>query len=110
MILPNASSAIVSEDKIVEYLLNPMHPDGGPKAIFFLSLGYNIDNWKALADDLFDMALRTPVSSWVESDYGTKYIIEGYITGPNDRVADIRSVWIVDDGNDAPRLVTAYPN
>ena len=34
MKLPNAESAIVSEQKITCYLLNPAHPAGGSKALF----------------------------------------------------------------------------
>ena len=32
MILPNVDSLIIAEEKIVDYLLNPEHPDGAPKA------------------------------------------------------------------------------
>lgn len=36
MQLPNASTAELSREKIVGYLLNPEHPDGAGKAAFFL--------------------------------------------------------------------------
>jgi hypothetical protein len=34
--LPNAQWAVVAEQKITGYLLNPAHPAGGSKAHFFL--------------------------------------------------------------------------
>lgn len=44
------------------------------------------------------------------SEFGTKYEIHGTIVGPLGRQAVIRTVWIVDAGEDYPRLVTAYPD
>jgi hypothetical protein len=38
--LPNAHLAIVDGETIVDYLLNPAHPDNGGKAKFFLALGF----------------------------------------------------------------------
>ena len=35
MKLPNAERALVEREKIVNYLLNPAHPDNGGKAAFF---------------------------------------------------------------------------
>jgi len=41
MRLPNADRARVEQSKIVEYLLNREHPDGGSKARFFNGLDLN---------------------------------------------------------------------
>lgn len=41
---------------------------------------------------------------------GSKYVVEGRIEGPSGRSAMVLSVWIIDHGSDAPRLVTAYPS
>jgi hypothetical protein len=49
MKLPNAGSAIVEQGKIVDYLLNPSHPDNGGKAAFFSSVGFTLEAWPALA-------------------------------------------------------------
>lgn len=40
MKLPNAELAIVPEQKITLYLLDPTHPVGGSKASFFLRFGF----------------------------------------------------------------------
>lgn len=40
MPFPGAEHAIVAEEKIRDYLLNPGHPVGGAKAIWFASIGY----------------------------------------------------------------------
>lgn len=109
MKLPNPDRAIVSRDKIVDYLLNPAHPDNGGKADFFLRLGFHGDQWQTLAAALKVLAAKGQVCKSVESPHGNKYIIVGQIQSPNDKSALVQSIWIVDKGLDTGRLVTAYP-
>jgi hypothetical protein len=109
MQLPNSDSAVVPRAKIVGYLLNPQHPDGSSKAKFFESLGFKVEEWQVLAGTLQQIALSYPVVKNVESSHGQKYFIDGAITSPNGGSAQVRTVWIVDQGEDIPRLVTAYP-
>jgi hypothetical protein len=45
MPFPDAERAVVTEEKVRDYLLNPNHPVGGPKAAWFASIGYSIDNF-----------------------------------------------------------------
>jgi len=49
MKLPSAHLALVDPEKIVDYLLNPAHPDNGGKAAFFVALGFSRDQWQPLA-------------------------------------------------------------
>jgi len=44
MKLPNANNANVEREKIVDYLLNPAHPDNGGKAEFFGTLVGRIES------------------------------------------------------------------
>ena len=109
MTLPNAHLACVEQEKIVAYLLNPTHQDNGGKATFFQTLGFELDKWSDLATALRKVALAGRVTKTVESAHGNKYIVQGRIEAPNGRAAMVLSVWIVDRGSKAPRLVTAYP-
>jgi len=43
------------------------------------------------------------------SDHGTKYVVDGLITTPSGDQVKLRTVWIVDEGQNNPRFVTAYP-
>ncbi|MCL5020629.1 MAG: hypothetical protein M1339_02980 [Bacteroidetes bacterium] len=52
MKLPNLDKAIIDREKIVDYLLNPAHPDNGGKSEFFHSLGFNRYDWQAFAGAL----------------------------------------------------------
>ncbi len=58
MPIPNAERAEVSRDKIVDYLLNPQHPDGAGKAAFYLAAGFGVERWEELADALKGLAVR----------------------------------------------------
>jgi sugar phosphate isomerase/epimerase len=110
MKLPNAHLAIVEREKITEYLLNPTHPDNGGKSGFFHTLGFERVDWAAFAAALRQLAITGEVTKSVESPHGNKYIVDGRIDAPNTGSPMVRSVWIVDRGLEAPRLVTAYPH
>ena len=109
MKMPNAEDAVVDRDKITSYLLNPAHPDNGGKAAFFLALGFRSGDWQPLAAALRTLAGEVPVAKEMESTHGLKYILEGKIETPSGKRPTVRTIWIVDQGRDIPRLVTAYP-
>ena len=110
MRLPNAQAAIVAEEKIRDYLLKAAHPDNGSKAAFFLALGFSREEWATLAAALRQMAERSEVAQRVVSPHGQKYVIDGRVESPDGRHPLVRTIWIVDAGQDTPRLVTAYPH
>jgi hypothetical protein len=108
MNLPNAEAAIVPPDKLRDYLLSPTHPIGRYKAAFFRSQGYYQDNWETLAGDIRSL-LSASATRLEATEFGTKYRISGNITEPNGRRFDIVTIWIILNGENTPRLATAYP-
>ena len=108
MPFPNAEHAVITEEKICGYLLNPSHPVGGSKAVWFASIGYTMGNWQDLANDLLQLAQTSEDFIAKSSPFGVKYEVLGAIGCPGHRPALVISVWIVEE-NDWPRLVTAYP-
>ena len=52
MPIPNAHQATILPENLSGYLLNPLHPVGGPKASWFLMLGYQTEVPELLAADL----------------------------------------------------------
>jgi hypothetical protein len=109
MKLPNASNAVVTREKIADYLLNPAHPDNGGNAEFFTQLGFRREQWEVLATALKNMASIGEVTNATDSPHGKKYVIVGRIQSPGGKTPPMQSIWIVDKGLDAARLVTAYP-
>lgn len=92
-----------------DYLLAPEHPVGGTKARFFAALGFTRDGWPVLQAALLALAYASEAEPGEVTVFGQKYVIRGIVTGPGGRAAWVVTAWIVRAGEDAPRLVSAYP-
>ena len=109
MPIPFASAAVVEPAKVRDYLLNLERPDGGSKAAWFRSFGYARDDWQQLARDLMAIAQDCDSFATERTRFGIKYVVKGRIGGSIGRSGSVLTVWIV-EGDDPPRLVTAYPD
>lgn len=96
MPFPNAEHAVIADEKIRGYLLNPSHPVGGSKAVWFASIGYTMDNWQELANDLLQLAQTSEDFIAKSSSFGVKYEVSGALGCPGHRPALVLSVWIVE--------------
>lgn len=110
MKLPNADKLVVEREKLVDYLLNPAHPDNGGKAQFFEKLGFRRAEWRVLAEAFRALGSQAPVAQSVKSAHGQKYVVVGRIESPAGKSPSVRTIWIVDSGSATARLVTAYPH
>jgi hypothetical protein len=108
MRIPGADRAIISREKIVQYLLNVDHPDGGSKAALLVRAGFSTDRPEELEQVLRNQLLPQTAEGGKPSAYGEKYEIVGSLTGPTGRVM-VRSIWIVRQGEHVPRLITLVP-
>lgn len=110
MKLRNAHLAVVDRAKVVDYLLNEAHPDNGGKARFFVLLGFSREDPGRLMKALRDVGEHGEVVTSGESAHGEKYVVDGWLSAhtQESRRSSVRTVWIIDRGGDAPRLVTAY--
>jgi hypothetical protein len=106
--LPFADQAIVSDTKLVEYLLNPNHPRGRGKALFFLALGFRREQPKILRQALVRLAATADMTE-TSGMYGRKFVGAGELETPGGRAAQVVTVWMLPDGAPPPQLVTAYP-
>lgn len=105
MKLPQFEQAVISEAKIVDYLLSPSRD----KAEFFADFGFSIAEWQILAKALSSHAVTHEVANSVTTTHGTKYIVEGELSTPDGRNPKVRSVWIIEHEQIVPRFITAYP-
>lgn len=75
MKLPHLENAFVPEAKIVKYLLNLEHKQGGKdKAIYFMRFGFTIEAWEVLAQALLAHAEAYEVTSTSEKPEVTNSI------------------------------------
>ena len=109
MKLPNRESAYIPPSKLVDYLLSETHPVGRSKAKFWRAVGFDETNVAMLERGLIAIAHSEEVKEIVSSPYGVKYVIEGTLQTPAGNLIQVRTVWIIDTGQDHPRFVTAYP-
>jgi hypothetical protein len=105
--LPNLDNMLVEKAKITDYLLS--EEKSGGKSAFYMAFGFTLADWVILKEALIQHASTHEVTRSSETSHGIKYIIEGEMQTPEGRSPQVCSVWIVDTGKDAPRLVTAYP-
>lgn len=110
MKLPNASFAINPEQKISLYLLNESHSLGAAKAAFFKSFGFSKNAPELLVSALRLHATVHEISLWVSTLHGIKHELAGLMPSPNGSEPNVKTVWIILDGETVPRFVTAVPN
>ena len=85
-------------------------PGRRPQGGVLRPMGFTAEEWEILAGALRTLAATTEVAKQVDSPHGTKYIIDGPLATPIGKTPWVRTVWIIDQGADTPRLVSAYPH
>ena len=106
MKLPGYDRAQIAVSKVTDYLLNPLHEQGGSKARYFLGLGFDVES---LITALLEHAATYEAVKTEETQFGVKYRVEGVLETPSGRRPNVLSSWIVRTGEDFPRLTSAYP-
>src|SRR6056297_2333952 len=109
MKVPNCQDAEVPESKIVDYLLSPVHPEGGPKARFFLEYGFTAEAWSLLASALIKQVNENDYANAEKGRHGTKYLVVASIESPKGATTAVKTIWMIAEGTQHPRLITAYP-
>ncbi|MGB5711358.1 MAG: DUF6883 domain-containing protein [Waterburya sp.] len=108
MKLPNPEKAIIDNQKLAGYCLNPNHADGKHKArVFKTALNLDINNVDELKAALIKSVKNNDAIPATRNQYGQKYVIDFPLTR-GERTAIIHSVWIVKNQENFPRLVTCY--
>jgi tagatose-1,6-bisphosphate aldolase non-catalytic subunit AgaZ/GatZ len=60
-------------------------------------------------NDIVEIARRNEVTRTEQSPYGVRYVIGGEVTTPTGAIRLIRTVWFIDNEEQIPHFVTAYP-
>ena len=104
--LPNCEHAVVSVEKVRDYLLNDSHPEGGSKARFFQRFGFTTEKYEVLQEAILRLACvveRPP--------YGTRYVMRAKVPTPDGRNPEVTVAWFIDaDETRTPRLATVVPD
>jgi hypothetical protein len=106
--LPDPDGAWVEEKKIREYLLDLNHPEGKPKAEYFMRRGFTLETWETMRNALVQQGVSNPVVETKDNKYGKRYTVECTCITPDLTNPCIRSVWEMSQEGTRPRLITAH--
>jgi len=109
MKIPNNYQSFVADNKITDYLLSDIHEIGKHKAAFFKRFGFNIADIDTFKDSLIQHSIDRDIEKTKDSDFGIKYELKCEIQTPDKRNPCIVTVWIVENVQEEPKLITAYP-
>lgn len=105
---PNGERAVVPDPKLLEYALNPAHPEGRSHAwLFNRLLGIDASNANILRTALLEAAREGDATAGKASPHGRKYEVRFQMTGSR-HTYTVLSVWIVPKKESIPRLVTVF--
>lgn len=93
MKLPNFENAVVPQEKLRDYILSSVHPIGRFKSVFFRGLGYSAEAHERLESDIRSL-LEAETELAEANKFGSKYLVRGLLSGPNERSGLIVTVWI----------------
>ena len=108
MKLPHADQAIIEIAKLRDYSLNQQHPEGKHKArAFAASLEFSARDAEKLRSMIFAAILTEEATAGATDEHGERYVVDFETQGLRGMVT-IRTAWIIDRGETAPRLVSCY--
>ena len=108
MKLPHADRAIVEIEKLRDYCLSANHPRGRHKArVFAVALGITADDAEELRQVILSAVITEEATQTERDEYGQRYLVDFTMTR-QDRNANIRTSWIIRNGEVYPRLTSCY--
>jgi len=108
MKLPCGDRALIDIAKLQDYCLNDLHPRGRHKArVFASALGFTDADADVLRQALARAAREGEAQEADRDDYGQRYVLDFAVTGPKGQ-AIVRSSWIIQQGEDFPRMTSCY--
>lgn len=108
MRLPKLDRAVVDEDKLSDYVLNPDHPEGRHKArVFQAALGIRARDAQWLARAILAGLPTVDCEPGVSDRYGARYSVD-LLIARQEQSAVVRTAWIIRTAEEFPRLVTCF--
>jgi SPP1 gp7 family putative phage head morphogenesis protein len=95
LILPDVGSVKLPEQKFTQYLFGGSNADGLAKGRAFESrLGYNINNWNRLSEEVKNRAKHYPVTSKGSNGFGERFEQKIIVYGEKGKPANVVVGWI----------------
>lgn len=107
--MPNNELSIVADNKITGYLLSESHEKGKHKANFFKRFGFDLTDIKTIRNALLQHSIEREIEATKETGFVNKYELKCEFQTPDERNPCMVTVWIIENDEEVPKLVTAYP-
>lgn len=85
------ADAVIDSRKLSEYLLVPLRVDD--KSGYLARAGFSRDQPHALENAIRQLCAATDAVEGERTEYGTKYLVTGTMTGPNGRELGVLLIW-----------------
>jgi len=102
------ADTIIAPRKVTEYLLRLRQEDD--KSQFLALAGYTLEDADQLLNDIREQILPLDAEFHKETEYGSKYLIRGTLTGPNGQVLRIVTIWMKENATNQTKFVTLFPD
>lgn len=109
MKVPNHHLGVIDENKITKYLFSLNHPVGKAKANYFLRIGFDLSDNNYFAELLLTLVKNNEISALIETPFGTKFIVDGFVRSPSGIEILLTTIWFIEKSETIPYFVTAYP-
>jgi len=101
------TDAIIAFEKMATYLLQ-WRPEND-KSQFLAQAGYTEQHADQLADDIRQQLLALEAEFEESTEYGQIYSIVGSLIGPNGRMLQVASIWMIERATGQTKFITLYP-
>jgi hypothetical protein len=100
-------NAIIAIAKVTGYLLR-WRPEND-KSQFLAQAGYTEQHAEQLTADIRQQLLAREAVFAEATEYGELYRIVGTLAGPNGRVLEVVSIWMIESATGETKFITLYP-
>jgi hypothetical protein len=106
--LPNANGAVIELTKLRDYCLSSEHPRGRHKArVFREALGLTVTDVEWLQQQFMEAIQNHSAEKQATDRFGSRWRIDIPLTR-QDRSAVVRTIWMINTGENFPRLITCW--
>lgn len=99
---------VIQDQKLTDYLLVFQEKDD--KSQYLALAGYSKQNWQKLKSDILTAVGLTESFEQIPNEWGSRFKVRSEWNGPSGKLVRVISIWQQDEGSDAIRFVTLYPD
>lgn len=100
--------SLIANVKLKDYLL--LHKRRNDKSQWLAQVGYTLENWQLLENDLRTQILSLDATITDQTKYGQMYEIRGRLIGPNGKALLVCTIWMTEMASGITKFITMFPD